>query len=82
MILARTRKTGHFFRFFSPSVFFFGAKIGKFFRKWRARQGSNLRPPALEAEFVQPTELRLNSNIKVIHGGYIPATAHQIPAMK
>ena len=29
----------------SPTDFFAG-EIGEFFRKWRARQDSNLRPPA------------------------------------
>jgi hypothetical protein len=34
-----------FFDLCSPSIFF-GSKIGEFFRKKRARQDSNLRPPA------------------------------------
>jgi hypothetical protein len=34
-----------FFDEHSPSIFS-AREIGEFFRKWRARQGSNLRPPA------------------------------------
>ena len=34
-----------FFDLCSPLIFL-GLKIGEFFRKWRARQDSNLRPPA------------------------------------
>jgi hypothetical protein len=34
-----------FFDLCSPLIFF-GSEIGEFFRNWRARQDSNLRPPA------------------------------------
>jgi len=34
-----------FFDLCSPYIFL-GSEIGEFFREWRARQDSNLRPPA------------------------------------